>query len=88
MNFGFVIKQLRKQKGISQQRLADSAGITCRYYSEIERGDSVPSLKVISSLAKALDTTFVSLVIATANEPENECKKVILDTIKTLAVKL
>lgn len=47
---------LRKQKNLTQEQLAEAAGITRNYISKIENGSSINiSLKVLSAIAKKLD---------------------------------
>ncbi|MBL8600327.1 MAG: helix-turn-helix transcriptional regulator [Myxococcales bacterium] len=55
---GDRVSQLRKAKGLSQQQLAQQAGVAQSTYSRIERGESVQSYsKTLRSIALALDTT-------------------------------
>lgn len=53
--FGNVLKQLRNEKGISQEELGFESGYHRTYISMLERGKKSPSLKTIFQLAKALD---------------------------------
>lgn len=55
--FGKVITDLRKTAGISQEELADRAGIHRTYVSQIERGLKSPTIAILVKLARALDTT-------------------------------
>jgi transcriptional regulator with XRE-family HTH domain len=52
--FGDKLKKLRKQKGLSQERLASKCGLHRTYISDIERGSRNVSLKNIERIAKAL----------------------------------
>ncbi len=52
--FGDKVKKLRKQKGLSQERLALNAGIERSYMGLIERGKGNPTLEKIGAVAKAL----------------------------------
>lgn len=52
--FGNVLKQLRNEKGISQEELGFESGYHRTYISMLERGKKSPSLKTIFQLAKAL----------------------------------
>jgi transcriptional regulator with XRE-family HTH domain len=49
--FGLTIKQLRAEKGISQEKLAFDADIDRTYISDIERGDRNISHGMIARLA-------------------------------------
>jgi transcriptional regulator with XRE-family HTH domain len=48
------LKALRKQRGLSQDRLAELAGLTGKYVGEVERGEVNPSATTIARLAEAL----------------------------------
>jgi transcriptional regulator with XRE-family HTH domain len=52
--FGIRVRDLRQAKGISQEALADKAGLDRTYISSIERGKRNVSLLNIELLAKAL----------------------------------
>ena len=60
--FGRAIRKRREATDISQEALADRAGLHRTYISLLERGLRNPSLTVIAKLAKALGTTMTSLV--------------------------
>ena len=60
--FGAVIRKRREAAGVSQEALADQAGLHRTYISLLERGQRNPSLGVIHALAEELDTTMASLV--------------------------
>lgn len=53
--FGVKIKELRKQKGLSQEKLANLAEIDRTYLPTIEKGERNVSIEVVEKLAKALD---------------------------------
>jgi transcriptional regulator with XRE-family HTH domain len=55
--FGDALKQLRNDKGLSQEELGFESGYHRTYISLLERGKKSPSLKTIFQLAKALDVT-------------------------------
>jgi transcriptional regulator with XRE-family HTH domain len=52
--FGRRIRELRKDKGLSQEALAERAGLHWTYVSGVERGLRTPGLDVIGRLATAL----------------------------------
>lgn len=59
---GKTIKTLRKQKGISQEKLADEINSHQVYISEIERGLKLPSLIVLDEMAKCFGITLTELI--------------------------
>jgi transcriptional regulator with XRE-family HTH domain len=52
--FGKRLSFLRKQKGFTQQELAESSDYSVEFISLIERGLNGPTLKGIEKLAQAL----------------------------------
>lgn len=58
----FRNKSLREAVGISQELLADKAGLHRTYISLLERGLRMPSLLVVQQLARGLGTTMTSMV--------------------------
>lgn len=52
--FGKTIKNLRTKLGMSQEALADAAGIERSYMGTIERGERNPTLLKVYRIAKAL----------------------------------
>ena len=53
-SFGLVIKQMRKELGLSQEALADEASLDRTFISQLETGTKQPSLTTIFRLAVAL----------------------------------
>lgn len=56
------IKVYREYRGLTQQRLAQSAGIGKSYLSQIESGKRGGSSKVLRAIAKALDVDLDDVV--------------------------
>jgi len=59
--FGKAIRELRKEKGLSQEAFADLAGIDRSYMGHIERGEKNVTLTKIYQLSDALGITVVEL---------------------------
>jgi transcriptional regulator with XRE-family HTH domain len=60
--FGAVIRQLRKSRGWSQERLAADACLNRSYMGEIERARAIPTLATAEKLAQALEITLTELI--------------------------
>lgn len=60
--FGEKVRQIRKKKGLSQEALADLAGIDRSYMGHIERGDQNITLTKIHQIADALEIPVVNLI--------------------------
>ena len=52
---GMTIKRLRQQRGLTQQALAERAGVHRVYVAQIESQTKVPSIATLEKLAKALN---------------------------------
>ncbi len=61
LRFGIKIKELRKQKGLSQEKLANLADIDRTYLPTIEKGERNVSIEVVEKLAKALEVQIKDL---------------------------
>ena len=65
---GFNIKRLRKEKGWTQEYLAELAGISVPFMTQIELARKQASLEVIEKIAKALDVSYSTLFIQENSE--------------------
>lgn len=52
---GARIKDVRKSRGLSQERLAEKVDISPRYLSRLEVGQQIPSIETLAGLAEALE---------------------------------
>jgi len=52
--FGNHLRTLRLQKGLSQEKLAELAGLHRTYLGGVERGKRNPTLLTLAKIAKAL----------------------------------
>lgn len=59
---GKVVHDLRLEKKMSQEQLAEAIDSHQVYISEIERGLKIPSLPVLYNMAKAFGMTLTELV--------------------------
>lgn len=60
--FGERLRDLRLKRNVTQQSLADLAGMSLTYISNMEHGLKVPSLTTIIRIAVALDCKVMDLV--------------------------
>ncbi len=63
--FGNVLRSKRVQARLSQEALADLAGLHFTYVSSVERGERNISLENIARLAKALKSSIADLFLET-----------------------
>ena len=54
--FGKAVRKLRLEKKLSQEKLAELAGVHHNYISSVERGDRNVTLETICKLAKGLSS--------------------------------
>lgn len=60
--FGERVRQIRKEKELSQEALADLAGIDRSYMGHIERGDQNITLTKIYQISEALKVPVSNLI--------------------------
>jgi transcriptional regulator with XRE-family HTH domain len=56
------LKKIRAQRGLTQEGLADKAGVSRQYLSRLETGRHDPSLSTLVKLAKALKVKVTDLL--------------------------
>lgn len=54
MNIGKILKERRKNVGVTQEQLADVAGISLSHLKLIEQGKTNPTLQVVETLLDCL----------------------------------
>ncbi|MGI4823587.1 MAG: helix-turn-helix domain-containing protein [Janthinobacterium lividum] len=62
LSFGAHLRALRKQRGLSQQSLADEADISWPTVQRVEAGNQSATLEVLAALAKALELSLPDLL--------------------------
>lgn len=67
IRFGDRLREIRRKRGISQEKLADLAGLHRTYVSGVERGERNISLLNIERLAIALDVAMSDLMPGAAS---------------------
>lgn len=53
-HIGHQLSIARREKGLTQAEVAKRAGTNVNYYAKLERGEAVPSLKMLEKVVKAL----------------------------------
>ena len=59
MEIGIRIKKFRKLSGLTIKRLADKAGVTQSYISQLENDKVNPSLGTLKKIANALNINMI-----------------------------
>jgi transcriptional regulator with XRE-family HTH domain len=72
---GKNIKSIRARRGLSQAALAEKAGISITFLSNIERGLKYPLPDILSKIANTLDVEVNQLFVA--HTSSNEGKKLL-----------
>lgn len=65
--FGRVVRELREEAELSQERLGFLAKLSRVYVGEIERGEKTPTLDAVASLALALGRPAAELIATAEN---------------------
>lgn len=60
-NFGDKIFELRREKGLTQDALAELLGVTAQAVSKWERGESMPETAMLPKLAEIFDVSLDTL---------------------------
>ena len=85
MNAGDAIKNLRKNKGLSQKELAQKCGLSANAFCSIDKNESFPSRESIDKICKALEipTSFL-LVFAVTDEDVPAEKRTAFNALKAV----
>ena len=82
---GSRIRALRKQQHLTQEKLAEKAGISFAFVGHTERGTRIPSFATICKLADALECSIDEFVGRYSNMPElNEKALAILEIVNQI----
>ena len=63
---GKRLRTLRERQGRTLTEVAERAGISPQYLSEIERGLKEPSSEILAAIGESLDTTLLDLTAGVA----------------------
>ncbi len=70
--FGRVLRRRRESSGLSQEALAERAGLHRNSVGLMERGQRTPTLIVLEQLAGALGCSMAELIGAVEWEPDDD----------------
>lgn len=89
MDLGNIIKNIRKQKKLTQKEFASSCGITQTYLSQIESNHKDPNISVLKNISEKLDIPlpilfFLSLTDDDIQENKKNIFKMLNPLIKNL----
>jgi transcriptional regulator with XRE-family HTH domain len=59
---GFRIRLLREARGLSQEKLAELAGLHRVYVGQVERGEKCPTIITLDKIAGAMGVEIADLV--------------------------
>ena len=62
MAFGRTVRRLRENRGLSQEKLAELAGLHRTYIGDVERGTRNIALVNMNRIAKALGTSLSRII--------------------------
>jgi transcriptional regulator with XRE-family HTH domain len=63
------VKELRKQKGLTQVQVAARAGLSQSYFNEIETGKKTVNARRLEAIAKALGVPVTELIGGDESDP-------------------
>jgi len=66
--FGSALKEWRLRRQLTQEQLAERAGLSYKFIGEVERGQGNPSLDTLISLAEALGVSLPDLFASLRRE--------------------
>jgi len=75
VRLGRVMRSLRRERGLSQEALADLAGLDRTFISLLERGKRRATLESADAIASALGLTLIELVQAMGSQSAGRLSK-------------
>ena len=88
MKFNEKLQKLRKEKGMSQEALADELGVSRQAVSKWENGLSVPDSDMLITMSEVLETPVSTLLGETVIETEVEDLKAISEKLEVINLQL
>lgn len=81
LQIGTNLAQLRREKGLTQDQLAEKLGVSAPAVSKWETGHSYPDITLLCPLARALDTSVDHLLQFEETLPDREVMEMMNDVI-------
>ncbi len=78
---GQRIREERKKRGWSQERLSEEIDVTTVYISRVERGSSQINLKRLAQISRVLGTSIEYLIGGTVTKAPNYLDKELYETL-------
>ena len=75
MDFNNRLYQLRKQKGLSQEELANRLNVSRQTVSKWEVGDSTPDMEKLVAMSDLFDVSLDKLVMGKEDEKSQDAQK-------------
>ena len=82
MNIGNKIKELRKSRGITQEQLAESIGVSFQAVSKWENGIALPDITLAPILASYFGVSMDTLFDFSLAEIENEARSIARKSVR------
>jgi transcriptional regulator with XRE-family HTH domain len=82
MSIGTTIKKLRKEKGITQEQLAEYLGITSRAVSQWECDRTAPDISQLPALANIFEVSADVLLEIDVTQKEKRIEEIIKEANK------
>lgn len=79
---GEFIREQRKAAEVSLRQLADLAGVSNPYLSQIERGLRKPSAEILQGIAKGLQISAESLYVRAGLLAEEPADRAVVDAVR------
>lgn len=60
-NYGERLRQLRRERGFTQEEIALRADITTSYYGQLERGIANPTISMLNKICEVMDISITDI---------------------------
>ena len=83
--FGSVLRRLRHEKNLTQDKLSEVVGVASPYISMLESGHNYPNLNMIFKLADALEVPASTIIAEMEKEGQQQLTLIAEQNHKTLS---